>query len=63
MKPPYKQPPNNKLSSEKASYNQIRRPKWAPEQQEEDSVCETIRRNISDDSERIRAHELRIGRL
>jgi len=58
MKTPYKKP-----SSDKLLPNQIRRPNWAPEQQEEDSVCETIRRNISDDSERIRTHEIDIGQL
>ena len=58
MKTPYKKP-----SSEKPLRNQIRRPNWAPEQQEEDSVCETIRRNIGDDSAEIRRHELSIGQL
>jgi hypothetical protein len=58
MKTPYKKP-----SSEKSSHNQIRRPKWAPKQQEEDSVCDAIRRNIGDDSAEIRRHELSIGQL
>ncbi|WP_146160049.1 hypothetical protein [Oceanicaulis sp.] len=58
MKTPYKKP-----SSDKPLLNQIRRPKWAPKQQEEESVCETIRRNIGDDSAEIRRHELSIGQL
>lgn len=58
MKTPYKKPP-----SEKPLRNQVRRPKWASEQQEEDSACETIRRNIGDDSAEIRRHEHSIGQL
>jgi len=62
-KPPHKTPPRKKPVSKTPAFGQARHPKWGPKQEEEDSVCETIRRNIGDDSERIRSHELRIGQL